>query len=125
MLIRKFTDLEVWKYAHELTLSIYEITKKFPHEEMFGLISQIRRASISIESNIAEGFSRYHFKDRLNFYYQARGSLSELQTQLIIACDLAYIKQEQFQRYYDLSQKVLIILSGLIKSTERLVKSKH
>ncbi len=122
MLIQKFTDLEVWKYAHQLTLFVYKISKDFPREEMFSLTSQIRRAAVSIESNIAEGFSRYHFKDRLNFYYQSRGSASEVQTQLIIAKDLDYISEEEFEKAADLVQKVLIILSGLIKSTERLAK---
>ena len=96
MLIQKFTDLEVWKEAHKLTLLIYKFTKKFPKDEAFGLTSQIRRAVVSIESNISEGFSRYHFKDRLNFYYQSRGSASEVQTQLIISKDLNYIDQNEF-----------------------------
>lgn len=122
MIIQKFTDLEVWKCAHQLTLLVYKISKDFPREEMFGLTSQIRRATISIESNVAEGFSRYHFKDRLNFYYQSRGSTSEVQTQLMVARDLDYISEKEFIKAADLAQKVLIILSGLIKSTERLTK---
>lgn len=120
MLIQKFTDLEVWKSSHELTIFVYKITKNFPKEEIFGITSQIRRASVSIESNIAEGFSRFHFKDRLNFYYQSRGSASEVQTQLLIVKDLDYISQKDFNKAFDLSQKVLIILSGLIKSTENM-----
>lgn len=122
MLIQKFTDLEVWKNSHELTIFIYKITKSFPKEEIFGITSQIRRASVSIESNIAEGFSRFHFKDRLNFYYQSRGSASEVQTQLLIVKDLEYISQSDFNKAFDLSQKVLIILSGLIKSTENMTR---
>jgi four helix bundle protein len=122
VIIQKFTDLEVWKCAHQLTLLVYKISKDFPREEMFGLTSQIRRATISIESNVAEGFSRYHFKDRLNFYYQSRGSTSEVQTQLMVARDLDYISEKEFIKAADLAQKVLIILSGLIKSTERLTK---
>jgi len=124
VLIQKFTDLEVWKEAHKFTLLIYKFTKKFPKDEIFGLIPQIRRAVVSIESNISEGFSRYHFKDRLNFYYQSRGSASEVQTQLIIAKDLNYVNQNEFREAWELSQKVLIILSGLIKSTEALSKNK-
>ncbi|KKP46107.1 MAG: 23S ribosomal protein [Candidatus Woesebacteria bacterium GW2011_GWA1_33_30] len=122
MLIQKFTDLEVWKNSHELTIFIYKITKSFPKEEVFGITSQIRRASVSIESNIAEGFSRFHFKDRLNFYYQSRGSASEVQTQLLIVKDLKYISAEDFKKAFDLAQKVLIILSGLIKSTENMTR---
>lgn len=122
VLIQKFTDLEVWKESHKLTLLVYKTTKKFPKDETFGLVSQIRRAVVSIESNIAEGFSRYHFKDRLNFYYQTRGSASEVQTQLIIAKDLGYITDLDFKIMFDTSQRVLIILSGLIKSTESRTK---
>lgn len=122
MLILKFTDLEVWKEAHKLTLLVYKLTKKFPKAETFGLTSQIRRAVISVESNIAEGFSRYHFKDRLNFYYQSRGSASEVQTQLIIAKDLKYLTTEEFNNTFNISKKVLIILGGLIKSTENISK---
>lgn len=123
MLIQKFTDLEVWKESHKLTLFIYKSSKKFPKEEMFGLTSQIRRAVVSIESNIAEGFSRFHYKDRLKFYYQSRGSASEVQTQAIIARDLEYITETDFKNIIELSQKVLIILSGLIRSTEKLSDS--
>jgi four helix bundle protein len=122
VLIQKFTDLEVWKNSHELTIFVYKITKNFPKEEIFGITSQIRRASVSIESNIAEGFSRFHFKDRLNFYYQSRGSASEVQTQLLIVKDLKYISVDDFNRAFDLTQKVLIILSGLIKSTENMTR---
>ena len=88
MKINKFTDLEVWKSAHNLTLGIYQITNSFPKSEVYGLTSQIRRAAVSVESCVAEGFSRYHYKDRLRFYYDARGSISEVQSQLITAKDL-------------------------------------
>lgn len=123
-MIKSFTDLEAWREAHRLTLSIYKSSKKFPKEEIFGLVSQIRRAVISIESNIAEGFSRYHFKDRLNFYYQARGSIAEVQSQSITAKDLGYIEEIDLTGILDTSQKTQIILSGLIKSTEELSRTK-
>ncbi len=86
--IQKFTDLEVWKQAHKLTILIYRYTESFPKTEIFGLTSQIRRAAVSIESCIAEGFSRYHYKDRLNFYYDARGSISEVKTQSMVSIDV-------------------------------------
>ena len=124
MLIQKFTDLEVWKEAHKLTLLIYTSSKKFPKDELFGLVSQIRRAVISIESNVAEGFARFHFKDRLNFYYQSRGSISEVQSQSITAKDLGYITEIELKAILDQSQKTQIILSGLIRSTEALSKKK-
>ncbi len=119
-MIKNFTDLEAWKEAHKLTLLIYKITKGFPKDETFGLISQTRRASVSIESNIAEGFARFHYKDRLNFYFQARGSVSEIESQLITSKDLDYIKKKEFEEIYGQAEKVGRILSGLIRSTEIL-----
>ena len=77
--IEHFTDLNVWKEAHALTIDMYAVSKEFPADERFGLTSQIRRASSSIGANIAEGFRRYHYGDRVIFYYQARASLSEVQ----------------------------------------------
>lgn len=124
MKIEKFTDLDVWKEAHKLTLLIYNITKNFPKSEVFGLTSQIRRAVVSIESCIAEGFSRFHYKDRLNFYYDSRGSISEVQTQTITVKDLEYIKNEDFEEIMRQSEKVAIILGGLIRSTENLAGKK-
>ena len=123
-MIKNFTDLEAWRESHKLTLLIYKVTKDFPKEEMFGLISQIRRAVISIESNIAEGFARFHYKDRLNFYYQARGSVSEVESQSITSKDLGYIKEKEFQEIFDQAEKVGRILSGLIRSTESFSKIK-
>jgi len=123
MKINKFTDLEVWKEAHKLTLVIYQITNNFPKSELYGLTSQLRRAAVSIESCIAEGFSRYHYKDRLRFYYDARGSISEVQSQLITAKDLKFIKEKQFDDIFNQTEKTGIILGGLIRSTENLAKS--
>lgn len=123
MKISKFTDLEVWKEAHKLTLLVYKITASFPKSEQYGLISQLRRAAVSVESCIAEGFSRYHYKDRLRFYYDSRGSISEVQTQFLIAKDLKFVSKEEFEALWNQTEKVAIILSGLIKSTEKLANS--
>jgi len=120
MKINKFTDLEAWKEAHKLTLLIYKITQNFPREEMYGLTSQIRRAAISIESCIAEGFCRYHYKERLNFYYDARGSIGEVQSQSITGRDLQFMSEEDFVKVFDQAEKVGVILGGLIRSTENL-----
>ncbi len=120
MRINKFTDLEAWKEAHKLTLLIYKITQNFPREEMYGLTSQIRRAAISIESCIAEGFCRYHYKERLNFYYDARGSIGEVQSQSITGKDLQFMSEEDFKKVFDQAEKVGVILGGLIRSTENL-----
>ncbi len=89
-----FTDLKIWQNAHRLTLLIYKLTSKLPREEIFSLVSQLRRAAISVESNIAEGESRYTQKDKINFFIQARSSAAEVQTQLLLVHDL-YSKLSQ------------------------------
>ncbi len=76
--ITTFFDLKAWQVAHALTLKIYEITKDFPQSERFGITSQLQRAASSITANIAEGFARYHYKDKARFYYQSRGSAAEV-----------------------------------------------
>jgi four helix bundle protein len=83
--IYSFTDLKAWKQGHELVLFVYEITKHFPQNEVFGLTSQMRRAVVSITSNIAEGFSRISNKEKAQFYSIALGSLTEIQNQSYIA----------------------------------------
>lgn len=116
--IVKFTDLDSWKEGHKLVLLTYELTKGFPKEEVFGLVSQMRRCAVSITSNIAEGFSRRSFKDKVHFYIMAQGSLTELQNQLLIARDIRYIHQTQFSQAAELSVVTHKILSGLIKKTQ-------
>ena len=122
MRINKFTDLEAWKEAHKLTLLVYKITQAFPKSELYGLTMQLRRVAVSVESCIAEGFCRYHYKDRLNFYYDARGSIGEIQSQIIDVRDLQFVTNEDFKKAFDKSEKVGIILGGLIRSTENLAK---
>jgi four helix bundle protein len=86
--IRKFQQLNVWQEGHELVLAIYEITRGFPSEERFGLVSQMRRAAVSIPANIAEGFKRRGIRDKIRFYNIAEGSLEETKYFLILAKDL-------------------------------------
>lgn len=101
---RNFTDLEIWKEAHRLTLEIYKITKSFPKTEIYGLTSQIRRASVSVGLNIAEGYGRYHFDEEINFLFNARGSIREVQSCLLLSRDLKQInKNTAMQLYYDYS----------------------
>ena len=115
--INAFTDLDAWKEGHKLVLMIYELTKKFPKEELFGLTSQIRRAVVSLTSNIAEGFSRQTYKDKVHFYCMALGCLTEVQNQLMVARDLKYITQKEFDVVYQQTVKESKILNGLIKSS--------
>src|SRR5688572_13115301 len=92
--IKSFTDLVAWQKAHNLTLEIYKITKDFPKEEIFGLTNQLRRAAVSITSNISEGFSRKSSKEKSQFFYLSLGSLTETQSQLLIARDLNYMSKD-------------------------------
>ena len=122
--IKSFTDLNAWKEAHSLVLMIYKITKDFPKEEMFGLTSQIRRAVISITSNIAEGFSRQTYKEKIQFYFIAKSSLTEVQNQLLIARDINYINKQDFNDIANQSVIVHKLLNGLIKKSKDIQNSK-
>lgn len=95
MKINGFRDLKVWHSGKELALAIYQLTATFPKEEQYGITSQMRRASISIPANIAEGYNRYHSKDYKRFLYIALGSCAEPDTLLEIAGDLEYINDNQ------------------------------
>lgn len=115
----KFTDLIVWQKARSLCLDIYRITESFPVSEQFGLSSQMRRAAVSVVSNIAEGADRGSDKETKQFMLLARGSLAELQTQLLIAEDLGFVEQADFKSVVDDSVEVHKMLNGFIKSLTR------
>ena len=93
--IQAFTDLKVWQKGHKLVLAVYRETGKFPKEERFGLTSQMRRCAVSIPSNIAEGFKRYHSKEYKQFLYVTLGSSAEVETQLVISQKIRYINERQ------------------------------
>lgn len=112
-----YKDLEVWKKSIELSIKIYKITENFPKNEMYGLTSQIRRCAVSIPSNIAEGCARYSDKDTLRFLEIAFGSLSEMDTQLIISDKLNYINYDE-----DL-QKEVSQLNALIQGTKKFLQN--
>ncbi len=92
---KTFQDLEVWRKAHQLVLLIYKESKLFPNDEIYGLISQIRRAAVSIPANIAEGFKREGVKEKIRFYNIAQSSLEEVRYFLILAQDLQFMKSEE------------------------------
>lgn len=114
--IRTFTDLIAWKEAHKLALIIYRSTEKFPLNERYSLIDQMRRAAVSISSNIAEGFSRQTKKEKIQFYFTAKGSLTELQNQLLLSRDIGYLNKELFSEMAAKTVLVDKLLIGLIKS---------
>ena len=113
--IKSFEELPVWKDARKYANKIYNLTKKFPKEENYGLTSQITRATVSIGSNIAEGFDRYSKKDFIKYLIIAKGSISEIQNDLYIALDLKYINQNDFQETYALTKELGKQINGFIK----------
>ena len=118
MKIKSFTDLIVWKDAHKLVISIYKTVKAFPKEELYSLSDQMKRCSISITSNIAEGFSRQTRKEKLQFYFIAKGSLTELQNQLLVARDVGSLDKNDFTEIAKHTVTVHKLLNGLIKSAQ-------
>lgn len=118
---RSYKQLKVWQKAMDLVLLVYDCTKTFPKEEMFGLSSQLRKAAVSIPSNIAEGSERRSDKDFIRFLRVASGSNAEVETQLYIAMKLGYIGTEQLFECQQLSSEIGRMVNGLINSlTEKL-----
>ena len=113
--MRNHKDLIVWQKSMALVRRLYEVTRAFPQEELFGLTSQMRRAAVSIPSNIAEGYGRIYDKERINFLSIALGSASELETQLIISNDLGFMNEADSAGLSSLNNKVILMLSSLIK----------
>lgn len=118
--IRNFTQLNAWKEGHKLVIDIYQAVKKFPEKEQFILTSQLLRAVISITSNIAEGFGRHGIKEKIQFYYLAQSSLTEVQNQLLIARDVGYLSESKFKSVWEQTIVVHKLIGGLIKSLKSL-----
>ncbi len=120
--IAEFTDLIAWQKAHLLVLKVYEITKKMPKNESYGLISQMQRSVVSITSNIAEGFARRSKKEKTQFYYTSLGSLSEFRNQLIICRDIKYIDNKDYVQIEQMCLEVRMMMNGLVKSSQEYTK---
>jgi four helix bundle protein len=118
--VKSHRDLLVWQQSMELVIMIYAITKQFPKEEQYGLTTQIRRAAVSMPSNITEGHARDYLKEYLQFLSMSLGSLAEVQTQLFIAKRLAYIPDQAFADAEDLADKTF----KMIKNLQRNLKEK-
>ena len=112
--IKHFKELKVWQKGIEIVKDIYEITKLFPKEEMYGLTSQMRRSAISIPSNIAEGFKRYHTKEYKQFLYIALGSIAELETQIVIAKEVGLLEDLMMDAMNEKLDHTSKMLSSLI-----------
>jgi len=113
--IKNFQDLRIWQKGIEVVKNIYIMTKKFPKEELYGLTSQMRRSAISIPSNIAEGFRRYHNKEYKQFLYITMGSCAELETQIIIAHELDYLNDNDKIEIIEKLKYICRMINQLIK----------
>jgi len=112
-----FENLEVWQKSRKLVKSVYELTATFPNEEKFGLTSQLRRASVSVSSNIAESSTRWSRKDQARFYEIAFGSLIEALNQIILSNDLKFLKDDSLKNIRDEIDSIGRMLNSLYKST--------
>ena len=114
MKIKSYKDLDAYKKAYEVAKLIYNMTKSFPKEELYGISSQLRRCAVSIPSNIAEGYMRGS-KEYIQFLKIALGSAAELETQLSLSMDLGFLEDDAFHKIYDLNQEVIKLLTTYIK----------
>lgn len=111
---KDYTDLDVWKESRKLVSQIYSLSNHFPEEEKYALTSQIRRAAISVPSNIAEGIGRQYNKERIQFLYISRGSLYEIETQMFLAIDQKYVTQEDLIPIFDQITSCKKLVQGYI-----------
>ena len=122
--IKSFTDLNAWKHGHELVVLVYKITDGFPKQETYSLTDQMRRAASSVTSNIAEGFGRQGYKEKVQFYYHANGSLTELKNQLLIAKDVGYLRKSDFNKLAEKANMTHKLLQGLIQKSKSFIPRK-
>lgn len=113
--IRTYRDLEIWKTSIQLVKDVYKLTEQFPKQEIYGLVSQMRRAGISVPSNVAEGFRRYHNKEYKQFLYVSLGSCAELETQATIARELSYISEDKEAVLLEKLDHISRMISNLLK----------
>ncbi len=109
-----YKELDVWKETKELVKLVYEFTNDMPSNEQFGLTLQVRRAAVSIPSNIAEGIGRNHTKDTIQFLFIARGSMFELETQLILCKEIYNLNNSQFEQLWTKLQNCKMLINGFI-----------
>jgi len=122
--MRNYRDLQVWGKAHNLTVELYRVSREFPREETYGLTSQLRRAAISIGSNLAEGCGRRTSTELARFVRVAMGSASELDYQLLLARDLGFMKDDDFERTAKDLTEVRKMLTAFLSSVEKQIESK-
>ena len=113
--IKTFRELNIWNAGIEIVKAIYQLTEIFPKQETYDLISQMRRSAVSIPSNVAEGFRRFHNKEYRQFLYTSLGSCAELETQLTIAMELNYIQKDTENKLLEKLDHICRMVSNLIK----------
>ena len=116
--LKSYKELKVWQRSYQLCLEIYKITKGFPDEEKYGLTSQLRRAAVSVPSNISEGYGRKTTPEYIQFLYIAYGSICEIETQILLSGDLGYISNGRLEMLNEGIREVERILKALIRSLE-------
>jgi len=117
-MLKNFKELNVWQKSYKLCLDVYRITGPFPKEEIYGLVSQIRRSAVSVPSNIAEGYGRKTTADYIRFLYIAYGSLCELETQIMLSDDLRFLEPREVESFRADLSEVERMLKALIRSLE-------
>ena len=115
-MIQSFKDLDTWKQGHKLVLMVYKVTGSFPKAETYSLTDQMRRAVVSITSNVAEGFDRQGLKEKIQFLYLALGSCYELENQILVAKDLGYMAAGIYEEIENQIQNVSRLINGFIRS---------
>ena len=119
---RDFKNIKAWQYVDDLAVLVYSKTKAFPKEESYGITSQLRRAAVSIPTNIAEGSNREHKKEYLNFLYVARASSAEVEYLLHLSRRIGYLKNDDYKQMENLRQETAKTLYGLINSVKKDIK---
>ena len=121
--MESYKNLIVWQDSRRLNREIYTLVEKFPKFELYALSDQLRRACVSVTSNIAEGYGQGSMKNRLRYLYMARGSIYETETQLLVATDLGFVTVSDIRNALELETKIAKMLNGLIRFTEERIRS--
>lgn len=120
-MIKNFKELEIWQIGKEIAKDIYTLTNKYPNQEMYGMISQMRRSALSIPLNIAEGFNRFHKAEFRRFLFISLGSCAELETQIIISKELGFISEDEFDQFNNKIERI----SKMIRSLSNKLSTKY
>ncbi|TET83548.1 four helix bundle protein [candidate division TA06 bacterium] len=123
--IESFEDLDVYRLARRFRKKVYQLTRRLPRDEQYNLGSQMRRAAVSLTSNLAEGYGRFHFQENMQFCRQSRGSLYELIEDLNICKDESYVTDDEYESYRKDAFRVLKVLNGYIRRTKRLQEERQ